>query len=196
MKYEEKEIWKQELLELGADQLLSWEQKEVFVAPTGYFKNFDSVFTDKLSDERAATNPALFDQLKKQEPFEAPEGYFTNFQEKLFEKINQQKTPSIKPLTRPASWKFASIAATILVFIMGAWLIFSPAISDTQLNEAEIMAFIEAENIDAYTLAEVFDISEISFQHVSNLSEDDIQDLLDESDLNEWDLENIFEDEI
>lgn len=196
MKLEEKEIWRQELLEMGARQLLSWNQQRIFVAPDQYFKTFENTLADRISDEKTFSNPVLFEQLRQNNAFEPPEGYFHDFQDRLFKKIHQNKLRSLSPQANPPRWRFASIAAAILIFIVGSWLIFSPKLMDQQLNEAEILAFIELENIDAYTVAEVFDISSISLQEATDLTEDDIQDLLDESGINEWDLEILLEEEI
>jgi len=196
MKVEEKGIWMQELLELGAKKLLLWDQKEIFVAPEMYFKNVEGIIADRLADEKQISNPELMELLSQKEPFEAPKGYFDSFPQRLQAKIQEEKSGQIKSLQQKTGWRFASIAAAILVFIVGSWLIFSPKISSDQLSDAEILAFIEVESIDAYTLAEVFDISEISIQDASNLSEDDIQDFLEGSDINEWDLENILEEKI
>lgn len=196
MEYEEKEIWMQELQDAGATQLLSWDRKEIFEAPPPYFNEFEGTLADRLTDEMAVGDSFILALLDKKEPFQAPEGYFPSFQQRIQDKIKQENSNPIRVINPAPSWRLASVAAAILVFIVGSWLIFSPNNSTPQLNEAEIMAFIDAENIDAYTLAEVFDISDISIHDATHLSEDDIQEFLDTGNFNEWDLENILDEEI
>ena len=196
MEKEVYKIWKQELLNAGGENLLTWDQKEPFEAPAAYFQTLASEIKDRIEDEAAVRS--LFMMTPPKEPFSAPEGYFDSFPAKVNAAIAKETASITKVRSLRPVWRLASVAAAILIFIMGTWLVFSPDMSTAgpQFSEAEIMEFMESENIDAYTLAEIFDISDISLQEASNLTEDVIEDFLNEGDISEWDLEEILQDEI
>lgn len=196
MEKEVYKIWKQELLDAGGENLLVWGQKEPFEAPATYFQTLASEIKDRIEDEAAAGS--LFMMTPPKELFSAPEGYFDSFPARLNAAIAKENASKTKIRSLRPGWRLASVAAAILIFIMGTWLVFSPGLSSAvpQFSEAEIMEFMETENIDTYTLAEIFDISDISIQEASKLTEDDIEDFLNEGDISEWDLEEILQDEI
>ncbi len=195
----EKDTWRQELQEAGATQLLAWKGKAIFSPPPNYFTDFQLGLQNRMADETVIGHDSMLSQINKKEPFEAPEGYFDDFGNRLQGKLKQANPEQAQVKKLQPSWRPASIAAAILIFIAGSWLIFAPPLQADPfagINEEELAAFIETEGVDAYTLAEVFDISQVEMLEASQLSEDEITDFLEENDWTEQDLEEWILEEI
>jgi hypothetical protein len=190
---EDKRIWMEELQQLEV-KALPTQKAEPFAAPEAFFESFPARLQERLQDEEAFAEDSPLRQAGKREPFEAPKGYFDTLEERVLQQTQGQGGARIRPLF--PQWRTASLAAAILILIIGSWLVFSPPLPSQDLTSEDLISLALEEGVDAYAIAEVFDLSEVQEPTVPTLSQDELDQLLEEVDISEMDLEEIFSNDI
>lgn len=171
-------------------------KKPFFLVPKGYFQHFyqkllDRIEAEEKTDEEFMEEVPILSSIPKKEVFQVPEGYFSTFKIPIEDDVN--------PLTKQArNWGLSSgkirkltpiacaisIAASI-VLLVGVWWnpsAVTPSSDWEQIETAELVAIMEHEKVDEYTIAEI--LGEEGLKNI-NLDAIDFNIKLSKEDLSE-----------
>lgn len=162
-----------------------------FEAPDRYFGSFMSVLADKIEDEDVLENAPNLRAAGKENIFLQPSHYAASFPNKVMETIQASQPSATRTLRQlwqhPQQLVYAmSVAAAVVLLVMGMWVIGDQ--THTQDTAIDYWSIIEQTDVDAFDIAEVFDLSAISFEG-EEFSEEEVSDLLDLLDQSTFDLE-------
>lgn len=144
--------------------------KPGFKTPENYFEEFsDNLFT-KINEE----------ELPKESGFNTPDNYFENLEESIITAIPKEKKKGKLRLL----YTISSVAAAFLLYFGIANYQQSKTISFDSLEVADIEAYIAAGNmsIDAYSVASVDANLNLSDLVEENISNDELNNYLDNVD--------------
>ncbi|MGP1990338.1 hypothetical protein D9V96_000455 [Zobellia laminariae] len=156
----------------------SFDKKNPFKAPEGYFEEFDKNLFEKLSREDSA--------IPKKEGFKLPDGYFDSLSDKLQQKLKEDQQNKVIPLKSYKKYYYAVTAmAAILVVALTLNLNKTNEISFDDLAQSDIENYFNQNELDltSYELAEVMPISELEMTDMfdSSFSEENVLDYINEN---------------
>lgn len=126
-----------------------------YAVPQNYFNNLSQNILNKINDER---NAHLSDELVSQlndTAFSLPENYFEHLSQSILNKIKQPEK-STKIISLQKIRNVLAIAATLAVFIAGAWFLNSGETASTLSVNDQIMQ-LSVNDIEAYIASNAYE---------------------------------------
>jgi len=180
------------------------DKQSVFQVPENYFDTQSQALHSLLEDQMYLEQEApILAKISKKNVFQVPAGYWENFTTEIQENVKPRSRTIIKTLnTRFSSWGY-SIAAAILVLLLGIWVI--PFIRHTdpasQMDLETSLASIPTEalwdevasighqdtrQIVLALQSEGIEPSQIGYLPDDWLTEQEAEKIFEEWDLSEW----------
>ena len=178
---ENEELNKEEIEALG----LSGKQGTPFRPPQDYFLNLQTRIIDKIEDKQVLEAAPHLTAIGTGNVFHMPDAYLETLPIKVLNAIPKKNQQVERPIRRIGirpkrlAWGL-SIAAAVLFVVMGVWGISADSTNVNTGNE-DYWSLVEQTEIDAYDIAEVFDLTGFSMDEKA-LSDDEVSDLLDQLD--------------
>ena len=207
-----------EVLNDFSSPLLDNISKEIpYEVPQGYFENFSTSIMANIhsqsefqsAEEELESLSPLLSSLNKRLPFSVPEGYFENFQVAVAP-VEKQEAKVIKMGGRPKWYRFAVAAAVIGIVVLGGMLFLKPSTPGkidasnshawleqnmNKVSTTDINNFIQLTNNDALAQNQSATASLINTEVkdlMKDVSENDIQNFLNETEISEESSDDLF----
>lgn len=156
-----------------------------YAVPQNYFDNLSQNILNKINlESKAEVSKELAAHLNET-VFTVPQNYFNNLSQNIFKKIN---TPakSAKIISLQKVRNVLAIAATLALFVAGAWLLNSTG-SNKVLSFDEQIHQLSANDIEAYITSNAYEFENELL--TEDLIEEDSDDLFWQIDLNAGELD-------
>ena len=164
--------------------------------PEGYFETFNQHLADRMQDADVLADAPVLRAIGRNSKPEVPKGYFESFHEQLLPKLPPYKTPIRKLWQRPSVW---AIAAAIIMLLA----LFPLLKTDSQaspekllagLNDQELLALADYANTEAEDVAAIYSLEDVLLDDLESIDDADAEALLESLDLSEMDILDLLEE--
>lgn len=106
-----------------------------------------------------------FKDIPKKDIYQVPEGYFDSLPDKIYQRISESEERKTVPKGGEVNWKMISYAAAACITLLAvAFIIFQNGAASTspedllaEVSSADLLAYLEYSEVDAYEIIESAD---------------------------------------